>query len=838
MFGKLGLMRNFALSVGALLLQIVAFSSACDQEQIEEQLLSEDMRAAQNGLLSAGAKSSPSLKIDSSRPVLEKKLDKVVLDRDLIREWLKNMGEDTDTGDTPDTETEEENPTTPMPSTGEPSLADYGPPTRLVGLLMATGEEKGEDPCPRPRPDTGWTGGRLFSVELFAAELCDEIGKTEDSCLYDMRKKIVSFGLPEKAFSTTGIYCEYHYTGEEGSRADSSSPGKNELLEWKYLKPLLSDFHCTKASGGGMKFLCHPGNEAMELEVDPAMVVPQGAGLENFVRRTREIQHDFALTHLGYLENLPPSLYKVRIAVLDSSPPAKKNIGMPVRGQLPHGFAVGLLNRNLACPTNGALEPEGDCMVAVDHFLALDLERDESGNIVSNKEKGGFFGTPTNLGLQLWKAIVRHGLLFSDERLVINLSVGAENISDWSPYDMAGDVVILGLRFAACHGAITFGAAGKQRQGSQMKSGPVWPASLESYDQTGCGQLLYAVGGLDGMNRPLLSTRENGLPKLAAHAYKVVTDAGYAEPGRLLGVDFEPPFSGSSMSTAAVSGMAALLLSLNGYIDNDSLVNHILYGSGDSISPPRTADFCSPQDRYFGSCPETRRVSLCHSLKMLFPELYCEPILDEEPTWTGEMFDMLEADAGVIDTSVHVDAGTYHEVTPPTPPTPPWVCGDYSVYLPSHDDSPNYVCADRQLFNAQVFTYLSPEPPHTGCGVCGIDRARDFLYVMLEEQSQVAETAPVPVPGTVPTSTHRVGELLSMELKLTDNAGDVSTYLLASGTSSQGSTIEDLQDGSFVGFDLTNVTQGTSFSQAEIVRVVQGYDNQDLVVTDQIPLVD
>lgn len=267
----------------------------------------------------------------------------------------------------------------------------------------------------------------------------------------------------------------------------------------------------------------------------------------------------------------------VTIAVVDTVPSDLPPGVSPISD---HGLAVGAIARDIACPGGSA-----GCAVKVEPFLGL--PRGEGGT--PDFTHGGYYGTQAELARGIFNAV--HGAP-AGSKLIINLSLGWDEgfpedaPSATSVYDV--------LQFAHCKDALVIAAAGNRND--LCLTTPMLPAAWESEPAPSalrCGQLgvpgtsgpspgydplLFAVGGTDLQGNEFGGGRPDAEPRLVAtatHAAGGLTDTHLA-------------ITGTSASTAAVSGAAALLWSFDPTMTGADVVS-ALYESGPEVG--RDADF-------------------------------------------------------------------------------------------------------------------------------------------------------------------------------------------------------------------------------------------------------
>lgn len=440
---------------------------------------------------------------------------------------------------------------------------------------------------------------------------------------------------------------------------------------------------------------------------------------------------DATLKALGALAALPvgpvaPS--PVRVAVVDSAVERSSVGGSAGWGRLAHGRVMGRLIRELSCPTDtpSPAAATSACIGAVTSHLALP----HLTPTVVDEKRGGFFGTQSQLGQAILRAVESWRASDAPERrLVVNLSVGWEakkeerSRAGAAKWPQAGShepgpvqLVRAAITHAVCRGALVVAAAGNRTAGPSPGEGPMVPAAWEStpapspdecarfegehVEEQGSGKepyrpLVYAVAAVDGADRFLSSTRPLSRPGLAGYGHHVsVSDGALATE----------VLSGTSLSAAAFSGIAATVW---GY--RPSLTAHevaqLIYDAAPSLSPspdgtPAEAELC------LGSCAgrDIRRVSLCSALAKACAskaeacpeEVKCEsvaPYAGSNVAW-----DPVDWDAALS------------SVDGPPPPLPaPLPCLGGACFT----------AADAVPTKAAV-PWVDPQPGWSGCDVCAL----------------------------------------------------------------------------------------------------------------------
>ncbi|MCB9727283.1 MAG: S8/S53 family peptidase [Deltaproteobacteria bacterium] len=226
---------------------------------------------------------------------------------------------------------------------------------------------------------------------------------------------------------------------------------------------------------------------------------------------------------------------------------------------------------------------------------------------------------------------------------VMNLSLGWDPSYTWVDGTAAADglervsvrLVRAALVEASCAGVLVFAAAGNPA-GGRAPAGPIYPAAWERVpapgkDQCDClrtcdsrkactrcdelaaspdESLIQAVGMVGDADEELLGARAKGMPRLAAPGFFQATpmpdsdsfEISDSSPLRL------PLMTGSSMSTAVLSAIAASVWSVNPKLPRRDVVR-ALYSSGETL--PIDADFCLSGT---SGCGATHRASFCRSV--------------------------------------------------------------------------------------------------------------------------------------------------------------------------------------------------------------------------------
>jgi subtilisin family serine protease len=289
----------------------------------------------------------------------------------------------------------------------------------------------------------------------------------------------------------------------------------------------------------------------------------------------------------------------------------------------PHGVAMAAIIADITCPD----ERQG-CAARIRHALAL--PRSDPAH-APDWVRGGRRGTSADVALAIYEAVERWRRRGDAPHLVINASIGWQRVEPGRGPDRA---LQASLEYAACRGALVFAAAGNGGDPRcETSRGALTPASFEEVpapdaakcraygvvpeDAAGLDHaqpLVHAVGAVDRHDRPLATARVEGQARLVAAASQGLARTHEGE--------YTTALSGSSVSTAVVSGAAALVWSYHPQLRPDELVE-LLYRGGRAL--PLRSDF-GASDRP----AEVRRVFVCAALELAcreHPSDAC-PVLD------------------------------------------------------------------------------------------------------------------------------------------------------------------------------------------------------------------
>jgi subtilisin family serine protease len=308
----------------------------------------------------------------------------------------------------------------------------------------------------------------------------------------------------------------------------------------------------------------------------------------------------------------PVDGHPVMIAVVDTAPASTS------MGQSEHGRAVAAIAAKLA----GGCVPglgEADCRRSV--ISELGLPQTRSG---VDTNLGGYFGYQSELAQGIMVALDRVPL--DDRKLVLNLAVGWEPKPDeLSSPTPAVQAVREAIAVAHCRGAAILAASGNRPPGNACVTQGTAPgtwASQPGWTAAQCSGLglagnqinlpsplhahhpfLHAATPLDWDGGNLADFREGSNARVAA--------TGFGGFETRMGTSYGP-MTGSSVSTAVLSGVTALVWSYFPDIGADAVMQ-LIYDSGTPTS--QTASLVlPPASQQLAGTPQ-RQASACGALQ-------------------------------------------------------------------------------------------------------------------------------------------------------------------------------------------------------------------------------
>lgn len=427
----------------------------------------------------------------------------------------------------------------------------------------------------------------------------------------------------------------------------------------------------------------------------------------------------------------------VRVAVVDSTPTKIDPLGKALKGTFDHGFAVGRVIRELTCPPDDGTKP--NCVAQVANVLALPMTAVDVRDTVN----GGYFGSQADLAKAIVTAVDgwsnRRRAIGSTEpsRLVINLSVGWDSLAAYDrssthPGQAWGAATVLAsLNHAACKGALVVAAAGN-RSGSTIESaGAMYPARWEFFpapteiqcrELEGTGYvpspgtfppagvyapLVYAVGGVDATDRPLVLSRPTGMPRLVAVGAEAVASVDSA--------GFTDNRTGTSMSTAVVTAAATAVWSYAPGLSPAQVMELVRKGATDlSVGAPldvkTNVDFCLKGE----VCGTRKRVTVAGAVAALcrdYPSI-CET-----------------AGSSLAKTVAPAYAGQSAKFAVSWSSIDPSLA---SVKSATNCEGPNCASPSASFYGSTTKPWVGPQPNSGGCDICAVN-SWGGLFLILQD---------------------------------------------------------------------------------------------------------
>ncbi|HJL32864.1 MAG TPA: S8/S53 family peptidase, partial [Polyangiaceae bacterium LLY-WYZ-15_(1-7)] len=405
-----------------------------------------------------------------------------------------------------------------------------------------------------------------------------------------------------------------------------------------------------------------------------------------------------------------------RVHILDVAPESQGDDGEPTYAEgAEHGFAVGLLMRDILCPEGRS----GVCPVEFRTKRVLDLEYDDAPGA------RGYVGDLA--------AAIRDAVDEGARTIVLALGfhrefgeTGGDEV--WAYFE-AGEVMLAALTYAACRDVVVVAAAGNTEKGSDYVGGsfdPMFPGGFETEGGRTCDngrtparRLVIAASALDHVDLPAPNARANGEAQLAAPGTAIVAP----NPDRLGGApDHLFAGTGSSWAAAHVAAAATLVRAYRPWLRPDQ-VRELLYESGVSLG--REPGICG--SRFGCAEDEMRRVDVCQALREVVEPLCqsasCSPLprCAPVPAYEGEVPELLDRErlfAASRDSGV--DAATF-----------PWVRFEYcpgAVYASGTQRYCPQVDYENGIREPDV---VSSQPGVDPCGACMIDATNPLKPVFV-----------------------------------------------------------------------------------------------------------
>jgi hypothetical protein len=460
----------------------------------------------------------------------------------------------------------------------------------------------------------------------------------------------------------------------------------------------------------------------------------------------------------------PGGGHPVMIAVVDTAP------AQTSMGQSEHGRAIAAIIGKLAAGCVTGLG-EADCPRKI--ITELGLPQTRTGVDATH---GGYFGYQSELAQGIFAALAR--VPIDDRKLVLNLAVGWEPKPDelTSPTPAVQAVRDM-IAVAHCRGAAIIVASGNQPPGgpcARQGTAPGTWASQPGWTAAQCSAL-----GLVGNQINLPSPQHAYHPFLHA-ATPLGWDAGNLadfRPGsnaRIATIGFAGattlrgesygPMTGSSVSTAALSGIASLVWSYFPNLGADALMQ-LIYDSGTSTLQTASLTLPQPSNQLAGL--SQKQVTACGALRHACANW--QSIVTSQPATQPAVCDTL-SDLCATDAAPSVDAQAWSnefdtalaqldDAQLGSVDAPVW----RTVQCVGCNNLPRFVQLPPGLASEPpAQAWVVPQPHVPPCPVCKIKKPDTKLYLSLDP-------------------TYDTFTLLDMSVTLTDKNGvtEVLYYLPA-----------------------------------------------------------
>ena len=485
----------------------------------------------------------------------------------------------------------------------------------------------------------------------------------------------------------------------------------------------------------------------------------------------------------------------VRVDVIDSAVTLRSANGEPSFGRLPHGRAMGLIIRRLACPGGG-----DSCRADVASTLALPIVDTPEGP-ARDFDNGGYYGSHFDLASAIDDAVDDWKENASSHRLVINLSLGWEADHGGtfvsSPNELSTPVRAVwdAIARSRCLGAVVIAATGNRIEGPDAPTGALYPAAWAKHtvvSQDECKNLgvtqfptdyseneamVFAVGGVESNDADLGLARAGSRPELVAPAaHAVVADSLELPHSQLQ--------TGTSVAAAVTSAVVAVVWSYRPELSAAEVVE-LVYEGGAALD--RQAEICLGG----ASCARTtRRVSVCGALQEACHDgeggcplspVVCHRQPGGRVARPSELplppTDTVSAEPVVFQTAVG------------------WPCGG-QLYS-SQNDVAN-PCPASQFYGAPALAAVGPQPEKgPACPHCVFSPGTEELYIEIDPLVGEATNPVLRVVVDSNPADIRYFDL-SNELPLL-NGGDEATVtgLDIDSTTFESATIEFVVDGMY-----------------------------------------
>lgn len=431
-----------------------------------------------------------------------------------------------------------------------------------------------------------------------------------------------------------------------------------------------------------------------------------------------------------------PEGNRVMIAVVDTAP------AQTSMGQSEHGRAVAAIAAKLA----GGCVPglgEDDCQRSV--ISELGLPQTRSG---PNTDLGGYFGYQSELAQGIITALDR--IPIDDRKVVLNLSVGWEPKPDelGSPTP-AVQAVREAIAVAHCRGAAILAASGNRPPGNACATQATAPGAWASQPGWSAAQCsaLGLVGNQINLPSPLpaqhpflhaatpLDWDGGNLADFRVGSNARVAATGFAGFESRMGTNYGP-MTGSSVSTAVLSGVAALVWSYFPDMGADAVMQ-LIYDSGTPTSQTATL-VLPPQTQQLAGTPQ-RQATACGALQYACNNWQSYTVAHgpnpaAQPSVCGTLTDLCPDRPARVDTAAWANdfeqaLGQLADGELGRANGPVWT----TVQCVGCNNQPRFVQLPPGVASEPAAeAWVVPEPQSSPCPLCKIKKPTNELYLSLD----------------------------------------------------------------------------------------------------------
>jgi hypothetical protein len=428
--------------------------------------------------------------------------------------------------------------------------------------------------------------------------------------------------------------------------------------------------------------------------------------------------------------------HPVMIAVVDTAP------ARTTQGQSEHGPAIAAIAAKLAA---GCVPGLGEDACSRSVISELGLPQTRTG---PNPDLGGYFGYQSELAQGILAALDRVPL--DDRKLVLNLAVGWEPKPDEaSSPTPAVQAVRDATAVAHCRGAAIIAASGNRPPGSACATQPTAPglwASQPGWSAAQCSGL-GLVGNQINLPSPLhahhpflhaatpLDWDAGNLADFRVGSNARIAATGFAGFESRMSTSYGP-MTGSSVSTAVLSGVAAVVWSYFPDLGADAVLQ-LIYESGTQTSqtaslilPPSSQQLAGTPQRQVTACGALQHAcnnwqsyTVAHGSNPAVQPSVCAALTEHCPDRPSSV----DAQAWANDFEQALGQLAASQVGRANGPA--WT----TVQCVGCDNQPRFVMLPPGVTSEPVEpAWVVPQPHASPCPICKIKKPTNELYLSLD----------------------------------------------------------------------------------------------------------